>query len=145
MSLLEQLEDDSPAVEVLRQPLPPREDPVLYHKDRLRRIEDELLEESLEVVQGVVRFAHLPPDLEEPPEDWVEAHGREKAERLFRLAGYGLMKSSDAPVGIKTAKDIATGILKARATEKMGPRELNVAFVNIPAPQLPEYGEKEIE
>lgn len=134
-----------PPVEVLEKPLPPREDPLAFHADRIRSMEDELLEESLEVVEGALMFAHIAPDQKEPPEEWVERWGREKAERMFRLAGYGLMANKDAPVGIKVARDIATGILRNRATEKMGPRELNVAFVQMPMAALPQYPEKEIE
>ena len=44
------------------------------------------------------------------------------------------MSVKDAPVAIATATKVLTGIVRARATEKAGPKQLNLNMVSITAP-----------
>ena len=96
-------------------------------QDGLRRLEDELYKGSLEVVSGTLDFAELDPaDLDKMPEGWTE--------RRHRIAKVGWMSVKDAPVAIATATKVLTGIVRARATEKAGPKQLNLNMVSITAP-----------
>jgi hypothetical protein len=104
-------------------------------QDGLRRLEDELLANSLAVVGGVCDFAELDlADLDKIPEGWIEAYGPEEAKKRHRIAKAGWMNNKDAPVAINTATKVLTGIVRARATEKAGPKQLNINMVSMVAP-----------
>lgn len=111
---------------------------------RLERIQDDLLERSLAVVDGSVSFADIEPGALEPPPEWIEQYGHEGAMRRLRVARASWMNAKEAPVGIKVAAQVAVGILRAKAQEKSGPKTLNIAVVQMTAP-LPQFEEREIE
>lgn len=110
---------------------------------KVERITDELLMSSMGTIRGVLRFADLPPDAEEPPAHWVEQMGAEEARKQFQLARYGLMSSAQAPVALKLAAQVATGILKSR-NEKTVPSQLNVQFVQFNLPPM-KYPSRKVE
>lgn len=90
-------------------------------------MEDELLENALTVVGGVCNFAHLDPeDLDKVPEGWDA--------RTHRMAKVGWVPNKEAPVAVHTSTKVLTGIIRARATEKAGPRSLNINMVSMTAP-----------
>jgi hypothetical protein len=96
-------------------------------QDGLRRLEDELYAGSLAVVGGVFNFAELDPaNLDKIPEGWTK--------QQHRIAKAGWMSSKEAPVAIVTATKVLTGIVRARATEKAGPKQLNINMVSMAAP-----------
>lgn len=114
-------------------------------QERLKTIEDNLYENSLAVVNGACEFAELDIDnIDAVPQKWIDEMGLEKAKRRHRLAKVGWMRSSDAPVAINTATKIVVGIVRARATEKAGPRQLNLNMITMTIPP-PEYGVIDVE
>lgn len=114
-------------------------------QEKLRGLEDDLLEHSLEVVGGTCSFAELDPEkFEEIPQHWIDELGEEAANRKHRLARAGWLPAKEAPVAITTATKIVTGIVRARATEKAGPKSLNMNIVQLSAP-LPEFDVVDVE
>lgn len=102
---------------------------------RLRSVEDDLLLEATETIQGAGHFYKISDEdikNDTPPEAWVKELGRERAAERFRLAKYALMSAKDAPVGLKMALQVHSSIVKARATEKAGSRVMNVQIVQMP-------------
>ena len=104
----------------------------------LQGVEDDLLENSLTVLNDSLKFSEIDPGGAAPPPEGVEELGEKKAQARFRIAQASWMSAKEAPVGIKVAAQVATGILKARAAERQGPRELNVSFVQMTAP-MPQF------
>lgn len=122
---------------------------------RIKELEAEVYEESVDVLRGAMRFAEVP-DAEgviagaegegtEMPRSWIKQYGSlEKALTMWRLAAMGNMPKGEAPVGFDLAKHVAMGILKARSNDQAGPRELNLTLVAMPSPgEL--YPTKEVE
>lgn len=111
--------------------------------DRLRLLEDEILEEATETIIGALKFSKIDPESKEPPKDWIAALGPERAAERFRLAKYALMDQKNAPVGMKIATNVHASITRARQTEKAGSRALNVTLVQMPAAHV-EYPRLEV-
>lgn len=111
---------------------------------RIRGIEDEMQERSLGIIDGVLAFADLPLEATEAPPEWVAQYGKEGAAKRFRLARHGMESAKDAPVAIKVAVSVHAAITKARATEKAGPKSLNIQFVQMSAP-LPDFPVIEVD
>lgn len=110
-------------------------------REILQGLEDSLLEESMDIVGGVLRFADIAPGqlvdeegkilpIGEPPPAWVSQYGRERAEKMYRLALAGWASKKDAPVAIEVARTIMIGIIKARAKDPT-PTDLNVSVVQV--------------
>jgi hypothetical protein len=112
----------------------------------LDRVQEEILQESLGVIEGALKFADIEPSEVQgpPPKEWVERYGYEKAKKVQRLAGYGLMPKKDAPAGLSLASATASSILNARAKSGEGPRVLNVQVVQISSP-LPTFEVVEVD
>ncbi len=106
----------------------------------LQAIENDLYRDSITLMRDGLKFADIEPDQTEPPPAWVEELGMDGALKKLRTAKYNLMAASAAPVGIKVAAQIFTGITKARATERAAPRSLNIAkvYMTVPAREYPE-------
>lgn len=109
----------------------------------IERITDELLTESMGTLRGALRFADLDPQATEPPPEWVERWGAQEARKQFDLARMALMPAAQAPVGLKIAAQVATGILKSR-NEKQVPQTLNVQFVQFQLPDV-KYPSRKVE
>lgn len=106
---------------------------------RIRALEDEVLQEATSVIRNGLRFGKI--EMGEDgkpikPEGWTDEE--------FRLATYSLASAKDAPVGLKTANQVYSSIVKARATEKAGPRQFNVAIVNMPFTKPNTYPELDV-
>lgn len=113
---------------------------------RLRSLEDDLLLEATETIQGAGHFYKISEEdikSDTPPAAWVNELGEERARERFRLAKYALMSAKDAPVGLKMALQVHSSIVKARATEKAGSRVMNVQLVRMPE-AIVEYPELEV-
>jgi hypothetical protein len=119
-------------------------DAMALQHSRLQEIQDQLLQQSLEVVQDAVKFSEIDEDAQAPPDAWVEELGMDRAMARLRMARAAWRNARDAPVGIKVAASVAVGIMKARATEKTAPKVLNVALVNWANP-LPQFVEQDFE
>lgn len=116
------------------------------HSDIIRSIENELHMITAEVVHGVLSFADLDPENlpTDPPQEWVEQMGLARARKRFTLAKAGWMNAKEAPIAIKVATQTFAGIVKARATERVAPRALNIQIVEMSAP-VPLFPELEVE
>jgi hypothetical protein len=110
---------------------------------KLERIEDELLETNLEILNDASCFAEIDADTPCPPQRWIDELGEARAMRKFRVARAAWMSAKEAPVALSLSKSITNGIMKARAAEKQGPRTLNVALVKMVVPANP-FPEQEL-
>lgn len=139
MDFLEQL--DNPPLEG---ELEPAKGPLARETiEKFRLLEDEILSEATDIIQGAMSFHKIDPTAKEPPDEWVKSLGRERATERFRLAQYALMNAKEAPVGLKMATAVHGSIVKARSTEKAGARPLNVMLVQMPAANV-KYPELEV-
>jgi hypothetical protein len=132
--------DDLPSAAVT---IPPRK-PQATSALAIRAVEDEIYVESVTTVRDALRFNEIDHEWTEPPVEWVAELGEHEAKKRFRLARYGCMPGKDVPFGLKLAQDTLVGIAKARATEKAGPKTLNMIYVKISAP-MPEFEEVEVD
>lgn len=105
--------------------------------ERLRDLEDQLLERALTGLSDGLYFRDIQPGQREPPPDWQDMDPDEAQKRL-RMANAAWMNKREAPVGLDLCKQVAVGIIKARATEKSAPKTLNVQVVQMSAP-LPRF------
>jgi hypothetical protein len=88
-------------------------------QEQLKNLEDELLEESLRVIGGAMKFADIDPALTEPDAAFYERFkAHPDPEKLFRLMKYGQLNASKVPSGVMLAQKTAIGILKSRAGAK---------------------------
>lgn len=106
--------------------------------DRLRNVEDKVLGKALTIVQDALHFADLDMGDSKIPDAWVDEVGIDGAERRHRAATWSQLNAKEAPVGLKMAKEVLVGIVKARATEKAEPKRLNIAITKIDF-QLPAF------
>ncbi len=107
----------------------------------LREIENNILQKGLEQIEAGFSWPEIaeeldPKDESAIPADWVQKHGMKKAKELYRIARASTMSSKDAPVGLKQNVQVVTGIIKARAHEKTGPKILNMNLVEMPLIQI---------
>lgn len=112
--------------------------------EKMRSIEDELLETNLAIMRDVSAFRDIMPDTEYPPQEWLDKYGYEESYKRLRVARASWMSAKEAPVALAISKSLTVGIIRARATEKTAPRSLNIALVQMTAPSQV-FEEKEIE
>jgi hypothetical protein len=114
--------------------------------DRLKSFEDQIFEKSMRILSHSMDFADIEEDQDFVPQEWIdEAGGDMKLARArFRVAKGSWKGTADQPAGIKTAVQTAMGIIRARSTEKQGPRVLNVQVVNLSGP-LPVFDAIDVE
>lgn len=142
---LDDLPEEVHAAEVVVVPASPVQRSARENRDEyFRSVEDELLTETIAVVRDTLRFREIDPDEEGIPDEWVKEAGLIEATKRKRVASAAWMSAKEAPVGIAVAKSVMIGITRARATEKSGPRSLNVQTVYMTAP-MPTFEEKEVE
>lgn len=113
-------------------------------QDKLKELENELFAENMAIMRDMACFRDIDPDCEEPPEQWVTEVGPIEARKRLRIAKAAWLSAKEAPVALAVSKSITMGIIKARATEKAGPRSLNVALVHMVAPAS-QFEERELE
>lgn len=104
----------------------------------LRELENSILQKSLEQIEAGISWPKVAPELgeeEDVPEEFKKRYG-DKALENYRVARANLMSAKNAPVGLKQNVAVATGIIKARAHEKSGPKILNMNLVEMPLVQI---------
>lgn len=107
--------------------------PVSEAFDKLRALEDRILERGLVCLDDVAHWVDVEQSTAEPPQAWVDELGAEGAARRLRVAKSAWMSAKEAPVGIKVAQSVVVGIAKARATAQGG-TTLNLQQVMFNAP-----------
>ncbi len=111
-------------------------------REKLRELEDELLTQSLGVVGAAMDFAEIDPKKpKEMPEVWKDLPPEEAIKKL-RIAQYALLPKKEAPTALDIATKLGVSIIKARAVEKAGPRDIAIDTIQIVAPQ--QYPELEV-
>lgn len=134
----------------------PKKDSVTKRRENLEAlsgIKDQIFNDSMRVVGDYLRARDVNPkcaaEPTQDPEFWkmsLECNGdAEETHKRYRLASAGWLPAADAPGFVKTAQNMAIGILKANATEKGGVRVLNVGRVNIDASLIPQFEERDVE
>lgn len=106
----------------------------------MKSLEAELFLESMQIVSDMNKFREIDPGQEEPPEAWTAELGYKAAKERLRSANAGWMSKKEAPIAVQVAQAVVIGISRSRATEKTGPRTLNVQVVQMSAP-LPQFPE----
>lgn len=99
----------------------------------LRGLETELLEECIVVSRDTLRFREISEEQDMPPQEWVDEVGLDAAMERFRCAKSGWMSRKNAPIAVQLAVQLGVGIIKSRATEKMGSKTINAVVVQFPA------------
>lgn len=118
----------------------------LEKANRIKGFEDQILEKSMRILSHSMDFCEIDDtEINIPPEWIAEANGDMKiAKARFRVAKGSQKATAEQPGGIKTAVQTAMGIIRARSTEKQGPRVLNIGVVNISSP-LPVFPVMDVE
>lgn len=114
-------------------------------ENRLQRLEDSILERSLNTVSAALYWEDIQQGDTEPPQSWVEELGEEGAKRRFTVAKAAWESAKTAPVGLGMARATAMGITKVRALSKVQTPTLNINFVNFQAPPALEIIDVESE
>lgn len=110
-------------------------------EDRLAEQEDRVYARNLQIVDDMTHWADLDPELENPPEEWVDELGLAGARRRFRVARASCMSLKDAPIGISAAKGIVSSLAKARAVRDAGRGGLSLNVTAVFPTQVTVYEE----
>lgn len=98
----------------------------------LKGIEDKLLQSAMEVVSAVSEFHWLDPEeLDTVPPEWEAELGEAEAKRKHRIARASWLPSKDAPTALSTNLKIAVGIIRSRAADQAGSRDLKIGEVTV--------------
>lgn len=112
----------------------------------IRGIEERMLVRGLGIMDGVLSFADIDRDQEDPPQEWIDMLGEQEAKKRLRVARACWMNAKEAPVGLQLTQRFVSGAQKSRAMENVDRRPLQVTVVNIGAPvAAQEYPELEAE
>ena len=106
---------------------------------KLSEVRQDLYVRAAMGLQGILGWSEVTPDMEKPPDEWVEKWGEKRAAELLRIARAAHAPTRDAPAGLKLTVELFRGLESARATDKLATPQVAVQ-VNIgaaPAP-LPE-------
>jgi hypothetical protein len=111
----------------------------------LRTVQDDLFAESMRVTRDMLAFREIAPDATEPPIEWIAELGEKEARKRFNVARAAWLPGNAAPIGFKHATTMAVGIIRAKATEKSAPQNLNVMVVQLTEQPMMKYPEMEVE
>lgn len=101
-------------------------------------IERDLFMECAGVVSSAARAAQIDPANENPPEDWIEQLGEEKAHEAMKVARFAHLPKKDAPMFIDLCSKMLMGVIQARAKRKSDQHRLQVNVVGMTAPTVRE-------
>lgn len=115
-------------------------------QERLRVMEQAVLEDSLTVISSALHFHEvLEPDgspVKDIPQDWIERFGEKGARERFIIARSACMSAKEAPVGLKMAQQTAVGAMAALEKSKTAGVTFNLQFVKMVQPAV--YEEIEV-
>ena len=110
-------------------------------KEGFEILEDRIYAGSIGVIDAVCAFGEIDPDEDDnspPPESWVQRYGPQAARIRYRIAKSAWLDQNKAPVALKIAAMVTTGIARARALSKIMPQvKVNLGVVNMPVPEFP--------
>jgi hypothetical protein len=113
-----------------------REQGELDRHAQLLTLQDQLFAEHMKVMRDIGMSREINPDDPAIPDEWLQRFGQEEATKMHRVAVAGWQNKKDAPCFVDVSKSVVLGIIRAKATEKTGPRQLNVNVVNMTAPPM---------
>lgn len=122
------------------------EDEAKLARERLRSVENDIFRKALEVVDGAISFVELDP--ENPlaiPQEWIDELGDDKAARKHNAATAALRSAKEAPMGLKIAENMASNIIRARASEKQAQVNIGIEKVLIMEAPMKEFPEVVVE
>lgn len=102
--------------------------------ERLKSLEDTILEDSMNIVRGGLKGAYVDDGEKDIPNDWIAQHGLVAAGHMLRMAQDARRSPKFHPVYLDLAKSVMVGIIKARAQQKAAPTSLNVS-ITLAAPK----------
>lgn len=108
----------------------------LRRHEQLTSMQDELFAGSMKNIRAMSMAAEINPEDPTIPDHWIQKFGAEDATIMHRVAMAGWQNKKNAPVFLDTDKAVVLGIIRAKATEKSGPKHLNVSVVNMTAPPM---------
>lgn len=119
-------------------------------EDALGGIKNKIFGDAMRVIGDTLRARDIDPlkNEEQDPAYWqmmTELGDEEEVKKAYRLARAGWLPGSETPAFVKTAVQMATGIMKANAAEKGGAKILNVERVIISESSIPTFPEREVE
>lgn len=88
---------------------------------QLARFDNEMLLDSIGVLNDVLDFANIDPAQDEPPNEWVRQLGEKEAWRKFRLARAGWKPARELPSGVKIASTVVIEVMKAKLQPQQDP------------------------
>ena len=101
---------------------------------RLKALEDSILEKSLRTVDAALHWEDIDPGAEGPPQAWIDEVGAEEASKRFRVARAAWLNAKEAPVGLNMARTTALGITKVRSAIKASSPTLQINLVSFASP-----------
>ena len=105
----------------------------------IREVTEEIFRENMQILLAASKWADLDLGAKEPPESWVRELGKAEAEKVFRVAICAQMPSKDAPIGLKMAGTIVTGILNTYERHNKGGQDMRAdAAVEMTVDAFPE-------
>lgn len=94
--------------------------------EKLRGIEDRILEKSMSIIEGCLHGAYVDDGQDELPQEWIAEVGMKGAVDRLRMAKDARMSPKMHPVYMDLAKSTFVGIVKARASSPAATQSLNV-------------------
>ena len=108
-----------------------------------REMENELLQQSTQILSDSLAWPEITAETEEPPAEWVAALGTQKAAQKLRVAKAAWKPTKEAPVGLKMAQATVLGIARLHAGDRQENQKLNVQIVQVVESRS--YDEMEVE
>lgn len=103
----------------------------------IREVTANILEENLLILQAATKWADIDPGAP-VPDAWIEQLGEQRATKVWRIARAAQMPSKDAPIGLKMASTVVTGILTTYERHNNTNPELAAGVVDMPTGSFPE-------
>ena len=104
----------------------------------IREVTANILERNLLILEAASHWADMDLGAPEPPQEWIDTVGEERAKKTWRVARCAQMPSKDAPIGLKMASTTVLGILTTYERNSNYNRELAAGVVDMPTESFPE-------
>lgn len=101
----------------------------LNASEGLRKLEETLFGQAMEVTTAAMQYADMPWDWEGPSKEWIDELGKKEAWRKFRLIKAGQLPTSHSPAGLKVATAITMAHMKTNETKRGPSLAVNVVVL----------------